>query len=78
MSIKNKGLMALSPLLVFIGLYLGLSIIAGDFYKVPMTVIFMISSIYAIAISAGRPLKKRIDVYTQGASSSNLILMLWI
>lgn len=78
MSIKHKGLMALSPLLVFIGLYLGLSIIAGDFYKVPMTVIFMISSIYAIAISAGRPLKKRIDVYTQGASSSNLILMLWI
>ena len=70
--------MALSPLFVFIGLYLGLSIIAGDFYKVPMTVIFMISSIYAIAISAGTPLKKRIGIYTEGASSDNLILMLWI
>jgi Na+/H+ antiporter NhaC len=78
MIIKNNGLMALSPLFVFIGLYLGLSIIAGDFYKVPMTVIFMISSIYAIAISAGTPLKKRIGIYTEGASSDNLILMLWI
>lgn len=74
----NKGLVALSPLFVFIGLYLALSIIAGDFYKVPMTVIFMISSIYAIAISGGFPLKKRIDIYTRGASSDNLMLMLWI
>ena len=74
----NRGFIALSPLLVFIGLYFVLSIIAGDFYKVPMTVIFMISSIYAIAISGGFPLKKRIDIYTQGASSDNLMLMLWI
>ncbi|MBM6991708.1 MAG: Na+/H+ antiporter NhaC family protein [Prevotella sp.] len=74
----NKGLLALSPLIVFMGLYLGLSIIAGDFYKVPMTVIFMISSIYAIAISGGFPLKRRIDIFTRGASSDNLMLMLWI
>ncbi len=74
----NKGLLALSPLIVFMGLYLGLSIIAGDFYKVPMTVIFMISSIYAIAASGGFPLKRRIDIFTRGASSDNLMLMLWI
>lgn len=78
MNNNRKGLLALSPLIVFMGLYLGLSIIAGDFYKVPMTVIFMIASIYAIAISGGFPLKKRIDIYTQGASSGNLMLMLWI
>lgn len=74
----NKGLLALTPLFLFIGLYLTLSIIAGDFYKVPMTIIFMISSIYAIAISGGFPLKKRINIYTKGASSDNLMLMLWI
>ncbi len=74
----NKGLLALSPLLVFIGLYLTLSIIAGDFYKVPTTVVFLAASIYAIAISVSFPLKQRIDIYTRGASSSNLMLMLWI
>ncbi len=74
----GAGFFALSPLLVFIGLYLTLSIIAGDFYKVPMTVVFMVASVYAIAISATFPLKKRIDIYTRGASADNLMLMLWI
>ena len=74
----RKGLTALSPLLLFIVLYVTLSIAAGDFYKVPMTVIFLAASIYAIAISGGFPLKTRIDIYSRGASSSNLMLMLWI
>lgn len=73
-----KGLLALSPLIVFISLYLVLSIVAGDFYKVPMTVVFMIASIYAIAISGGFPLRKRIGIFSRGASSDNLMLMLWI
>ncbi|HBN47367.1 MAG TPA: sodium:proton antiporter [Prevotella sp.] len=75
---KLKGLLALSPLFLFIVLYLALSIIAGDFYKVPMTVVFLIASVYAIAISGGFPLKKRIDIFSRGASSSSLLLMLWI
>ncbi len=75
---KAKGLLALSPLFLFIILYLVLSIVAGDFYKVPMTVVFLISSIYAIAASGGFPLKKRIDIFSRGASSGNLMLMLWI
>lgn len=74
----SKGLIALSPLIVFMALYMGLSLVAGDFYKVPMTIIFMISSIYAIAISGGFPLKRRISIFTRGASSDNLMLMLWI
>lgn len=75
---NKKGILALSPLLLFILLYVGLSAIAGDFYKVPMTVVFMIASIYAVAISGNLPLKKRIDTYCRGASSGNLLLMLWI
>lgn len=75
---KLKGWLALSPLFLFIILYLVLSIVAGDFYKVPMTVVFLIASIYAIAISGGFPLKKRIDIFSRGASSSSLLLMLWI
>ncbi|MGI6231398.1 MAG: Na+/H+ antiporter NhaC family protein [Prevotella sp.] len=70
--------MALSPLLVFIGLYVLLSLIAHDFYKVPITVIFMVTSIYAIAVSGDLPLKHRIDTFSRGASSGYLMLMLWI
>ena len=75
---RGKGLLALSPLIVFIVLYLALSIIAGDFSRVPMTVIFLIASVYAIAISKDFSMKQRIDIYSKGASSPNLLLMLWI
>ncbi|MCI6618536.1 MAG: Na+/H+ antiporter NhaC family protein [Prevotella sp.] len=75
---NKKGLWALSPLIIFIGLYLITSIIAGDFYKVPITVAFMLSSIYAIAISGGFPLSKRIQTFSKGAGSQNMMLMLWI
>ena len=72
---NKKGLLALSPLLVFILLYVSLSVIAGDFYQVPITIIFMIASIYAVIISGGLPLQKRVDIFSRGASSSNLLLI---
>lgn len=75
---NKRGLLALSPLFLFIALYVGLSLIARDFYKVPMTVVFLIASVYAISISGGLPLQKRINTYSHGAGSSNLLLMLWI
>ena len=75
---NKRGLFALSPLMVFIVVYLAGSLIAGDFYKIPLTVAFMIASVYAVAISGGLTLAKRIEHYSNGASTSNLILMLWI
>ena len=75
---KSKGLIALSPLGVFVILYLVTSIIAGDFYKVPITVAFMFSCIYAVAIFRGRPLKERIEIFSRGAGSSQMMLMIWI
>lgn len=75
---NKKGLLALSPLILFVGLYLALSIVAGDFYKVPMTVVFLTACIYAVAISGGYTLKHRIEIFGRGASSSSLLLMLWI
>ena len=35
---NRKGLLALSPLFVFVTIYLVASIIAQDFYKVPISV----------------------------------------
>ena len=74
----KKGLLALSPLVVFILFYLVTSIIAGDFYKIPITVAFMVSSIYAIIISKGRPLMSRINTFSRGAATEQMMLMIWI
>ena len=74
----KKGLIALSPLAVFIVLYLVTSIIARDFYKVPITVAFMAASMYAVIISGGIPLHKRIDIYSKGAATGQMMLMIWI
>lgn len=74
----NKGFLAISPLIVFVVLYLVLSLVAGDFSSVPLTVVFLISSVYAVATSTKFSLKERIDIYGQGASTPNLLLMLWI
>ncbi len=75
---KKKGILALSPLLVFIVLYLVTSIIARDFYKVPITVAFMAASAYAVVTSGGIPLNKRIDIYSRGAGTGQMMLMIWI
>ena len=74
----KKGIIALSPIIVFILFYLVTSIIAGDFYKIPITVAFLVSSIYAIAIFSGRPLAQRINSYSRGAASEQMMLMIWI
>ena len=63
---------------MFVCLYLVTSIVAGDFYKVPITVAFMIASIYAVVIGGGIPLSRRIDIFSRGASTSNMMLMIWI
>ena len=75
---NKKGIIAISPLVVFVCLYLVTSIVAGDFYKVPITVAFMIASIYAVVIGGGLPLARRIDIFSRGASTSNMMLMIWI
>ena len=75
---KSRGLLALSPLAVFLCLYLGTSLAAGDFYKVPIAVAFLAASVYSVLISRGEPLTERIRHFTQGASHHNLMLMIWI
>ena len=75
---KQPSLWALSPLLVFLCLYLIVSLIVNDFYKMPITVAFLVSSVYAICITKGLPLNERILQYSQGAANKNVMLMIWI
>ena len=64
--------------MVFIAFYLVTSIIAGDFYKIPITVAFMVSSIYAIIVCGGKPLMQRVNTYSRGAATEQMMLMIWI
>lgn len=69
---------ALSPLAVFLCLYLITSILVNDFYKVPITVAFLISSVYAVCITKGLSLNDRILQFSAGAANKNIMLMIWI
>lgn len=69
---------ALMPLVVFLCLYLVTSLIVNDFYKVPITVAFLVASVYAVATTKGLSLNDRIFQYSSGAANKNIMLMLWI
>lgn len=73
-----RGWLALSPLAVFLCLYLVTSLILNDFYAVPITVAFLVSSIFAIATTGGLRLAERVQQYSKGAGDKNIILMIWI
>jgi Na+/H+ antiporter NhaC len=75
---RKTSLWALSPLLVFLCLYLVTSLIVNDFYKVPITVAFLISSVYAVLITKGMTMEERINCYSSGAANGNILLMIWI
>lgn len=69
---------ALMPLVVFLCLYLVISLIVNDFYKVPITVAFLVASVYAVAATKGLSLNDRILQYSQGAANKNIMLMIWV
>ncbi len=74
----RSGLLALSPLAVFLVLYLLLSLLRNDFYSVPITVAFLAASMYSIAIVRRRGLEERIRLFSQGAGHGDLLMMVWI
>lgn len=74
---KQGKISALLPLVVFLGVYLIGSIIANDFYKIPITVAAMAASIVAIMMTR-KPLSESIGDYSRGATDMNIMLMIWI
>lgn len=74
----KRGLLALSPVIVLLAVYLAGSIIAGDFYKIPITVAFLIASVFAVAVCKGESLDKKIKVFSSGAANTRMMLMVWI
>lgn len=74
---KKRGVLSLLPLAIFLIIYLVVSLIIGDFYKIPVTVAFLISCVVAVCITSGT-LKERVTYFSRGASDSNIMLMVWI
>ena len=69
--------MALLPLVVFLGIYLVGSLLAGDFYKISITIAGMVASIVAVAMTR-RPIAESVGDYSRGATDQNIMLMIWI
>ena len=76
---RMNGWLALSPLLVFLAVYLTGSLVAHDFYKVPVAAAFIIASAYALLITRDIPkTDDKVAIFSEGAGNRNVLLMIWI
>ena len=78
MNDRQKGLLALSPIAVLLVVYLLGSLLAGDFYKVPVSVAFVLAAVYGVLLLRGRSVRERIGIFSEGASHSDIMYMVWI
>lgn len=76
----KKGLLALSPIVVLLATYLAMSLASGDFYRVSISVAFVVAAIYAAIALRGisRSLQERVGVFSEGAADKNILYMIWI
>lgn len=74
---RMNGWLALSPMFVFVLVYLLSSLAAGDFSAVPISSAFLVASIYGLAVTPGKVTEKA-KVFSKGAGDSNVLLMIWI
>lgn len=72
-----NGYLALSPLVVFLLVYLISSAVAKDFYSIPIASAFLIASCYALAITGG-DIEQKVAIFSEGAGNKNVLLMIWI
>ena len=73
-SIRPNAL-ALLPFLVFAAFYVGLSVWAKDFYRVPMVIAFLVASAVSVALGRRKSLDARIDTYAFGMGETNIMMM---
>lgn len=73
-----KGLLALSPVAVFLLLYVAVSVILNDFYKMPIAVALVVASMWAVAIYRGKSLTERIETFSRAAGHFNILYMIWV
>ena len=73
----KKGLLSISPLFLFLLLYLLPGIILGDFYKMPIVVAFLLSACYAIVITPGK-FQDKLAIFSRESGHPDVMMMIWI
>ena len=76
----KRGLLALSPIVVLLVVYLAMSLASGDFYRISISVAFVAAAVYAVAMSRNisHSLQERVAIFSEGASDRNIMYMIWI
>ncbi|MBR1552219.1 MAG: Na+/H+ antiporter NhaC family protein [Muribaculaceae bacterium] len=74
----RRGLLALSPIAVFLTLYVAVSVIIGDFYAMPLSIAFVVAAMWSLATLPRMPMKERIEIFSNGAANTNILYMIWI
>lgn len=87
----TKGMLAVSPVVVLAALLLGLGWAWGDFYKVPLIVVFLVTTVYAVGVTIvmdkrtqtkdstwKQNIGRAVELLSRGAGEKNLMLMVWI
>ncbi|MBQ9338485.1 MAG: Na+/H+ antiporter NhaC family protein [Lentisphaeria bacterium] len=67
--------LALMPFVVFVVFYVGLSIWANDFYKIPMPIAFLVASAAGLLMDHRRPLMDKVEIYARGMGETNIMIM---
>ncbi|WP_436854650.1 Na+/H+ antiporter NhaC family protein [Staphylococcus caeli] len=75
---KKGNAWALIPLIIFVGMFLGVGIATGDFTTMPLNVAILVASIIGLLLNRKESFQKKIEVFTKGAGHSNIILMMLI
>ncbi|MDE5725138.1 MAG: Na+/H+ antiporter NhaC family protein [Duncaniella sp.] len=74
-----RGLLGLSPVVVFMLAYLAVSIVIGDFYKMPLSVAILVASIWGMVVyTGGGSLASRIETFSRAAAHPSIMYMVWI
>ncbi len=74
----RAGLLALTPVIVFLLSYVAVSLAIGDFYKMPIAVSLVLASAWGLIICRGYKLHDRIELFSRAAGHSNILYMIWV
>ena len=74
----KRGLLALSPVALFLLLYVAVSAVIGDFYKIPLAVALVVAAVWSVAVMPQKGLTQRLELFSKAAGHSNIIYMIWI
>lgn len=74
----SRGWLALSPVILFLLLYVAVSSAINDFYRMPVAVALTVASGWSVAVLRGRPLLKRIEIFSRAAGHTNILYMIWV